>query len=326
MKIAIALDPKHGYGLQLNKRHLQLIKSAAPGATVKVIEISPQAIIQDGHDAEIILSSGFPDISLDQLPKFKWLHVTSAGVNALPQSFMKSNVLLTNSSGVHPIPIAEQIFGYMLMFTRNLHIAHRNQITKKKWITVGQYTTISEISGKTIGIVGLGRIGQKVAHFAKAFDMNVIAITKNTKKRVKNVDQLLDMKKLDTLLKQSDYVVNCLPSTKETYHLYGSKQFGRMKPSAYFINIGRGDSVNEKELIDALKKKQISGAGLDVFETEPLADKSELWKLENVILSPHTAGNTPHYLDRVIDIFCVNLKAYLAKKKMPTLVDKKRGY
>lgn len=326
MKILI-IQSSHGVQnmMRLSQQHLRNIKKVVPKASVVVANNTSKDISQQS-DADIIISSGFQKEWLNSFKNLQWVQVTSAGVNALPGELFDSKILITNASGVHPIPIAEQVFGYMLIFSRQLHVFHQAQIEKGEWMTSAQSPSITELSGKTLGIIGLGRIGERVAQLGKAFEMNILAIVRDDRKKVKNIDTLYTLKRLDMVIKQSDYIVNCLPSTSETQHLFTAKQFKTMKSSAYFINIGRGDTVVETDLVDALKSNRIAGAGLDVFETEPLPSSSPLWKLSNVIITPHTAGWTPSYMDRVIDIFCNNLQAFLKKQKMPTLVDKKRGY
>ncbi len=311
--------------MQLTPQHLKKIKKVVPKANIVVADSTQKDIVRQSN-TDIIISSGFQREWLDSFKNLQWVQVTSAGVNALPKELFDSNVLLTNASGVHPIPIAEQVFGYILMFSRQLHTFHHTQIEKAEWMTNAPSLPVSELYKKTVGIIGSGRIGERVAHLAKAFEMKVLAVVRDHRKKVENVDVLYTLTQLDTVLKTSDYVVNCLPSTSETKYLFTAKKFKIMKSSAYFVNIGRGDAVVENDMIDALKSGIIAGAGLDVFETEPLPSSNPLWKLPNVIITPHTAGLTPYYFDRVIDIFCKNLEAFLQKKKMPTLVDKKRGY
>jgi D-2-hydroxyacid dehydrogenase (NADP+) len=302
MKILILTHPS----MSILEKHRVSVASVSKKVTV--------VTASDSHrhtDAEVIITSQPTVISLRNFPHLKWIHVTSAGVNAVPDEIMRSSVLLTNSSGVHPIPIAEQVFGYMLMFSRSLHRFHRIQIEKGTWTQ--DRSTVGELSGKTIGILGIGRIGTKIAALAKAFGMSVLPFDRKRNN-------------LKKVMKESDFVVNCLPATKDTYRMLDKTILGLMKKTTVFINIGRGDTVDEAALIKLLEKNKIAGAGLDVFEQEPLPSSSKLWKLPNVVLTPHSAGSTPHYTDRVIEIFCTNLRAYLRRKPMPTLVDKKKGY
>ena len=302
-----------------SKEHFQQIAHIAP--SIKLV-VTQNPTVSELHAAEILLPMhNFGKIELSAMPNLKWVHIASAGANGVVEKLRGTEILLTNSSGVHPIPIAEQIFSYMLVFARGIHKTTKNQ-SKKIW---GRDIPTFELHGKTIAIIGLGRIGEKVAQLAKGFEMTVLAVKTRVTKE-KNVDEVFELKQLLTVLKQADFVVNCLPGTEETKGVFGLNEFKQMKPTAYFINIGRGTSVVEEDLIQALQEGVIAGAGLDVFEQEPLPTGSTLWSLENVIITPHTAGKTPEYMNRVVDIFCDNLKAYLTHKKLPNEVDKEKGY
>lgn len=304
---------------EFDTKHKNQITSLGKDVTLAV---SPNPTSKQLAETEIFLPMhNFSKIELSDMPNLKWVHVSSAGVNGVVEKLVNTDIILTNSSGVHPIPIAEQIFTYMLMFARGIDQTMRSQYAKKWQREIQTF----ELHGKTIVIVGFGRIGRKVAQLAKAFDMKVLGVkTKVTKEQ--HVDEVFEIKDLPVVLKQADFVVNCLPGTEETRGVFSLKEFKKMKPSAYFINIGRGFSAKEDDLIKVLQTNIIAGAGLDVFEEEPLLSKSPLWSLSNVIITPHTAGKTPEYMNRVIDIFCKNLTAYLAGQKMPNEVDKKKGY
>ncbi|MCQ6281537.1 D-2-hydroxyacid dehydrogenase [Bacillus sp. EB600] len=254
----------------------------------------------------------------------KWLQTWSAGVNSLPLEVLESkNILLTSANGVHTFPISETIFALMLSLTRKIHTYVQNQQTK----TWEHANLKSEIHQKTIGIIGVGAIGKETARIAKAFGMTVLGVRRSGKPE-DFVDQMYTTDQLSILLPQCDYVVITLPLTKETFHLFGKEQFNLMKPSSFFINIGRGEIVIENDLIAALHNQTIAGAGLDVFEKEPLSEDSPLWDMENVIITPHTAGATEHYNQRVIEnIFIPNLKNYVADKTPAiNLVTYSKGY
>jgi len=312
--------------LQLNEKHIRQIKGQFPNSEVTVVDDAKEQVDSRIQETEVIITLSLSNIDFEKAKNLKWVHVTSAGVDRIPEPMLKSDILITNSSGVHSIPIAEHVLAFMLMFERQIHKSFRTQITEKKWVRDYKILSVSELHGKTIGIIGLGEIGKKIGELTKAFDMKVFAVVRNLREKDDNVDELYPPDGLDKVLQNSDYVVCCLPLTKETYHLFDYQKFKKMKPSAYFINIGRGKIVNEQDLIRALKENVIAGAGLDVFEEEPLPSDSELWNLENVIITPHYSGWTPYYMDRVIDIFCENLEAFLKNQEMPNLIDKERGY
>ncbi|RJQ24693.1 D-2-hydroxyacid dehydrogenase [Candidatus Parcubacteria bacterium] len=329
MNILVVKDKNHFPITSFNSDHAKLIKKAYPEAKIDTIDnISSESSQQFLKQADVMIlpTSLLNTVNFKKTTSLKWLHITSAGVDKLPDEILRSSIIVTNSSGVHPIPIAEHVFTFMLMFARQLHKSYRQQVEKKTWLRTSDFLPTTEVYGKTIGIVGLGRIGKRIAKVAKGFDMQVVALTRTKHKKEDNVDKQYTDKDVDKLLKASDFVIGCLPGTKESNHFFDLKKFSKMKPTAYFINIGRGKTVNEKDLIKALKKNIISGAGLDVFEEEPLPKDSPLWDLENVIITPHYAGWTPYYLDRVIEIFSENLKAYAKDNPMPNLINKTRGY
>ncbi len=276
--------------------------------------------------AEVLISSEFGMLSAENAKNLQWVHLTSAGTNKVPDFIKNSDTIITTSSGVHPIPISEHVFGFILMLSRNIHKAHRVQITKKKWVRDYDYYQPQELFGKTLIIVGMGRIGERIAKIAQCFGMEVYGIVRDVNKKRNGYIKLFLMEDLKGLLKEADFVVNCLPGTEHTKGIFNLALFKKFKPQSYFINIGRGTSVVEKDLITALEKGNIGGAGLDVFEMEPLPETSPLWKMENVIITPHYSGWTPKYTERVIDIFIENLKAFLKKEQMPNLVDKNLGY
>ncbi|WP_312096267.1 D-2-hydroxyacid dehydrogenase [Niallia sp.] len=277
-------------------------------------------------DSEIIVGwkSSFDLESIIQNDQLKWIQTWSAGVNSLPlDQLSKKNIYITSANGVHSYPISETIFALLLGLTRNIHTYVRNQQTKK-W----DGTDIKlEAHKKTIGIIGVGAIGLETAKIAKAFGMHVIGV-RNSRKATDYVDELYTSDQLNEVLPICDYVVVTLPLTDDTYHLFQKEQFQQMKKSAFFINIGRGEIVKENDLIDALTSGEILGAGLDVFETEPLHQSSPLWDLENVIITPHTSGSTEHYSSRVIEeIFLLNANHYLKEETLPlNLVDYQKGY
>lgn len=279
---------------------------------------------REASDAEIIAGWKRGMENYLQGDSLKWVQTWSAGVNSLPlDTLSKLNVQLTSANGVHAFPISETIFALMLGLTRKIHSYVKNQQSK----TWHHANLKLEIHGKTIGILGTGAIGKETAKIAKAFGMKVLGL-RHSGKPEEFVDKMYASNELHDILPQCDYVVVTLPLTKDTHRLLGEKEFQVMKDSAFFINIGRGDIVVEQDLIHALENGQIAGAGLDVFEHEPLEESSPLWEMDNVIITPHTAGSTEYYDQRVIeDILIPNLKEYV-EGTAPTInaVDYKKGY
>jgi phosphoglycerate dehydrogenase-like enzyme len=291
----------------LNHTYLEQIQEVAP--EWEIIAGKDISVWQDElPNAEIIVGWKKEMENSLENSKLKWVQTWSAGVNNLPLERLEENgVTLTSANGVHAYPISETIIALMLGLTRKIHTYVRNQQTK----TWHHGDIKLEIHHKTIGIVGVGAIGKETAKIAKAFGMKVLGV-RHSGKPEEYVDSMYTPLQLNLMLPHCDYVIVTLPLTKETYHLFTKEQFSLMKESAFFINIGRGNIVNEEDLISALVQGEIAGAGLDVFETEPLLKNSPLWEMENVILTPHTAGSTEYYDQRVMeDIFIPNLKQYI---------------
>jgi len=254
--------------------------------------------------------------------KLKWLQSWGAGVDGYPfGKFAEKGAVLTCARGVHPYPISESVFGMMLALTRKLHLSVRNQL-QRKW----QREEGSEMHGKTLGIVGVGAIGTELAKLAKAFDMRVLGMKRNAA-AVANVDALYRPEDLNAMLAQCDYVVNALPLTRETAKMIGLDQFAVMKPTAFYISIGRGGTTDTAAVYDALASGGIAGAGLDVFDPEPLPADHPLWALDNVIITSHNANSTQHYGERAMEIFKENLRAYAKGEPLPlNVVDLIAGY
>jgi D-2-hydroxyacid dehydrogenase (NADP+) len=276
--------------------------------------------------AEILLSWSLlpPDLT-ERAPNLRWVQVISAGVDRLLSSgLLQSGVTLTTASGVHATPIGECVLGMMIMQAKGWPGLFRAQ-ARREWTRFWPRV----LSGQTVGIVGLGSIGREVARLAKTFGMRVLGVRRSGAP-VESGDYLVDemFGPLDLLkvLAESDYVVLALPLTEETHHVIGELALRSMKPSAYLINISRGAVIDEAALVRALKEGEIAGAGLDVFESEPLPPESELWDMENVIISPHIAGGTPVYMEQAVEIFCDNLRRYLADEPLRNVVDRQRGY
>lgn len=336
MNILIIGEDKPGRGSTgYLSEHFKKIKKILTRAEIS-LTINPGEINRLLPTANIIITAptNVGMINLERAKKLMWIHLSSAGVTDAAKLLKDTKIILTNSSGVHPIPISEHVAAYMLMFARQMTVSYRMQIEKKKWLRNIQDYNVFELRGKTAGIVGFGKIGSKIAKASKGLGMRVVALKHTSKIDDPSVDK--SYTDLNNLLAESDFVINALPLTDKTLEFFDMDKFKKMsreagsrnagKPSAYFINIGRGKTVVEKDLVKALKTGIIAGAGLDVFEEEPTPDSNPLWNMPNVIMTPHISGWTPEYTNRVIDIFCENVKAFHAHKKLPTEVDKQRGY
>jgi phosphoglycerate dehydrogenase-like enzyme len=275
-------------------------------------------------EAEVIYGFRLPGNVIARAPKLKWFQTMSAGVDRfLNDKFRQSRVVLTSVSGIHATPIGEFVLGLMLMFAKQAPLAFQ-QKQQRQWKSY----LATELRSKTVGIVGLGHIGREVARLSKAFGMKVLAIRRSARKsqRVRYVDWLYTPGQLRRLLAESDFVVLSLPLTEETHGIIGESELRSMKPTAYLINIARGNLVDEEALVSALQERRIAGAGLDVFGREPLPRESKLWEFPNVIISPHIAGGMEDYQERATAVFAENLRRYLGGKRLINVVDKEKGY
>jgi len=274
--------------------------------------------------AEIIFGWRPPPNIIARAPRLKWIQTFLAGVDSiLDKDIVNSGVTVTNMSGIYASQLAEVVFEKILMFAKMapLHFLLQQE---RRW----ERHTLGKLNGKTLGIIGLGNIGLNVAYVGKAFGMRVVATRRSVKhiSYSRNVDVVYPQEHLGSLLKESDFVVMILPSTSETYRMVGKTELRQMKPSAYIINVGRGNTLVEEDLIHALEEKWIAGAGLDAYLVEPLPKESKLWEFPNVIMTPHVAGLMDDLLEQVTDVFCQNLKLYIEGKKLIHVVSKKRGY
>jgi len=276
-------------------------------------------------EAEIIITTKpeFPRAAVSLAPKLKWVHSLMVGVESfLYPEFAERNIILTNPRGAADICVSEHAVALMLAWTRSIDKFVLMQ-RDRKW----ERLPVDHLGGRTLGIIGLGSIGREIARKAKlAFRMQVVA----TKKRLtaeEYVDELLPADRLDDLLRVSDYIVVAAAMTEETDGLLDEREFKLMKPNAFVINIARGQIIREAALTKALREKWIAGAGIDVFETEPLPPDSELWRLDNIIITPHLAGlSSQNLADLRIGVFTENLKRYVRGEPLLTQVDFNLGY
>lgn len=288
-------------------------------------EILPEVASQ----IEVLVCGGLPQGVVATAKRLRWISFWSAGLDGkVTPGLLERHLLITSASGVHGPNIAEHVLGMMIYFTRRFDFYVRAQMVHR-WDRDPPGKMPGELFGQTLGIVGFGRIGEALAERARAFGMRVIALKRDTSVRYNPAvwpDRLLGPEGLDTLLSESDHVCLALPYTTQTHHFLDAPQLAIMRPTAYLYNIARGKIVNEQALVEALQKKQIAGAGLDVFEEEPLPAHSPLWSLENVLLTPHVSGVTPRYFERFAPLFAENLKRYLQGLPLHNLYDPHRGY
>ena len=271
---------------------------------------------------------GWPDLTeawLACAPELEWVHTTGAGVDRLLTSslFGVERITVTNSSGVSAAAIGEYILMSMLLLAKLAPRYLRQQQTH-----LWQRHRGASLRGQTLGIIGLGAIGEEAARRARAFEMRVIGIRRSVSSPSAGefVDRLLPPSSLPELLGESDHIVVSVPLTAETQRLIGEQELRAMKPSAYLINVARGRVVDPAALLRALQGGWIAGAALDVHDPEPLPPESPFWDLENVIITPHISGSADRHNERITDLFCDNLRRYLAGEPLRNVVDRSKGY
>jgi phosphoglycerate dehydrogenase-like enzyme len=298
---------------------------------------SKDEAVSVAKDADIVVALSPSAEIISSAKKCKWLQVLTAGVeDYLAIGAVKNNqdLLLTNASGIHGIQISEHVFAMILALTRGIKTAILNQ-QNKTWVGLERMIkppSMMELCDKTLVIAGLGNIGLETARKGKAFGMRAIGVKRDPWKRPKDpqysnyVDEIHGMQDLAKIVSEGDFIVNTLPLTEETEAIFDSAIFSSTKNGAIFVNVGRGKTVVEKDLIEALKSGKLAGAGLDVFEEEPLPKDSVLWEMENVVVSPHISGWSAHYFERALDLFKQNLRRYTDGESLINLVDRKAGY
>lgn len=276
--------------------------------------------------AEVLLVDRFPASLLTLAPEVKWIQLTVAGADAfLGVELTAVPAAVTNARGTMADAIAEFVLMTMLMAAKRAPQMLDNQ-RLRRW---ERGLPMMELVGKTVGLVGLGEIGRRVARRARAFDMRLLAVRRTASQSLaatEMVDELFLPQKLGEMLPQCDFLVLAAPLTPQTEGMMGERELRLMKPSAFLINVARGQLVDEAALVRALEEGWIAGATIDVFSQEPLPPESPLWNLPNTFISPHVSGASDRARDRMVAVFCDNLKRYLAGEPLINLVDKEAGY
>lgn len=316
-------------GNWLKEKHREQILAVSPDIELK--EVAAHMVTGD-EAAEVVLAEGgnrnhypgeldWEDYQRLFTSSLRWVQLCSTGFsdNITPE-ITDGRVALTNAPGLHTFPIAESAVTAMLDHAKNLKQRRVDQ-EAHLWTQLKN----DELYGHTVLLIGLGNIGKRVARLCKAFDMTVIG-TKRKVGPVPNVDRVFPVDELMKNLPEVDYIVVAAPLTPETEHMLREAEFKAMKPSAYFINVGRGRIAHEPSLLRALRESWIAGAYLDVFEVEPLPADHPLWDIENIFLIPHDSHSSPYIGDRVVDIFCDNLRRYVDGEPLIHVCDPERGY
>jgi phosphoglycerate dehydrogenase-like enzyme len=261
-------------------------------------------------EADVLVVSGFWTNELfEQAPKLKFIQSIGAGTDQFDRDLLRGKgVRLASAQGVNERAVSQHALALVLAMARRLPEARDNQ-AKHLWR--GMVSNLAhredELTGKTMLVIGLGRIGGRLAGLAKAFDMRVVGVRRDPEAGSNNADSVHRFDRLPELLLEADIVVLTCPLTPETRGIVGREALARMKPSAILVNVARGACVDEAALIEALQAGRIAGAGIDVTTVEPLDAASPLWDMPNVLITPHTAGETRRYEENVVDILVENL-------------------
>jgi len=321
----------------------------------QIAEVSPQVAVEYRickafaetaaalKDVEILYTQAVPE-HLQLAAHLKWVQLHFSGIDhAIRSPIFEDDrgLIITNVAGAHAVPIAEYCIFVMGLLTRDFMQLFRDK-QARAWNRL-RYPPI-ELCGQTLGVVGYGHIGGELGRLAKACNMRLLALKRTPERREASgyqwtgvgdpqgiyPDMFFGPADLHALLKESDYVVNCLPHTSATNSIFGDAEFNAMKRGAYFINVGRGETVDYLALARALREGQVGGAALDSFATDPrpLPADDPLWELENVFITPHISGTrySRQYLVRTNELFCENLRRYLNHELLHNLVVKERGY
>lgn len=318
------------------------IQEAAPDWEVVVVETAadgtgdggewaaPAALAAVRAGAEVYMGFGIPSEILSEAPSLRWVHSGAAGVRgSLTPEMRASDVVFTNSAGIHGPPVAETVLAYLLHFARGLDHAVASQ-QERRWgkdVFDGAHAPVRELSRSTVGVVGLGGIGREVAWRAAALGARVVGTRRRPEPvGVDGVDVLTGIDGFHRLLEISDYVVLTLPETAETVGLMDRAAFDRMRRGAVLVNVSRGGLVDTGALVSSLSAGRIRGAALDVFSREPLPDGDPLWSTPGLLITPHTSAYTHAFWEREKSLILDNVRRYRGGERLRNVVDKDAGY
>jgi phosphoglycerate dehydrogenase-like enzyme len=280
-------------------------------------------------DADVAIAWSIRPEQFSQARKLKWVHSPAAAVHQLMfPELVASDVVVTNAREIHGPVVAEHALALVLALAKRLPSAMRMQQAaewgqEKIW---DEKPTTREIADATVCLIGMGSIGREFTRRARALGMRVLAIREHPEKGTDGADAVFGLTQLDIVLPRADFVILAAPLTPTTRHIINADQLACMKKEAYVINVSRGPLIDDAALIDALLKNKIAGAGLDVFEHEPLPAESPYWRLQNVLITPHTAAVTEKLWERHYMQISENLRRFIAGQPLLSVVDKQKGY
>ena len=318
MNILLNLRSEDG----VEARHIEQIKAVS--SDIDLLDLPSEGeVLEAMPDVDVVFGTLTPGM-LERARRLRWVQATSAGVDSVlfPQ-FVESDVVLTSAKGIVGVHLADHAMALLLALTRGIATAIRNP----RWDQRMPIRDVSwELEGLTMGIVGLGGTGRDLAVRAHAFGMRIVAVDPQSVEVPPQVEACKGMEAFDNLLEESDVVAVCAPLTPETEGMFDESAFARMRSNALLINVTRGKIVDEAALLNALSDGVIGGAGLDVTPQEPLPEDHPLWRMSNVVVTPHTAGGSPVRGDRIVDLFCENLRRLLDGDALSSVIDKSKGY
>jgi phosphoglycerate dehydrogenase-like enzyme len=290
---------------------------------VKVVSAERDQLMKEIVDADAIFGTINPQL-FHAAHKLKWVQIYSAGVETYRfPDFINSDVILTNCKIIQGPEIADHALALLLALTRDLNQIIPNR-SKEEWAKASYHPL--ELRGKTAVIIGVGGIGQQIAQRASAFGMKVIGVDPKDIPLNPYVSKMVYPDKLNSVLPQADVVFISAPHTPQSEGMMGAKQFELMKKGAFFIAVSRGKLYNTDALVKALDERRIAGAGMDVTNPEPLPKGHALWKFDNVIITPHIAGQSDGINDRRMELIKENIARFLKGEPMLNVVDKIKGY
>ena len=310
----------------LEKKHLEQIKTAGEALGHEVFFYTSEAEIPESNfDADIIY--GFAPSIVKTSKTLKWLCVPWAGVDSLmaPGYFANEECLLTNAAGAYGVSIAEHMIAVSLVMMRRLN-EFLEETRNGQWLKPRQQHSLKDCR---ITVLGTGDIGTTFATRARVFEpQSIIGVCRSGKSSSTVYDKVLPVSELDSILPQTDLLAMSLPSTPETKGILSRKRIALLPQGAYIVNVGRGSAIDEAALADSLEREHIAGAALDVFQTEPLPADNRLWKIKNLIITPHVAGNMTlaHTRDKNVSMFLEDLENFTKGSPLKYLVDRKLGY
>ena len=293
----------------------------------KIININSKKFNRNKFKINIYWGNRISVKIINELPNLKWIHYGSTGVNKEVLMLAKSkNILITNTRRTFDEAVSATVMSYIFTLARGINysfsLKEKNKLSRNFYNIITN--SIQNVFYQKIIFVGFGGIAKKISKICKSMDMKIYGIKKN-KKKIKGIS-FYKLSELQHAVKNKDYVINLLPFTHETKKIFNKKIFGKMKKNSFFINVGRGETVDEKDLIDVLKKKKILGAGLDVVQNEPIQKDSKLLNLDNLIITPHIAGITNNYWTEQFKLFTNNLRLFIKSKKLQNTVRSEMGY